>query len=141
MNEHLPFAPPQLKDRINPDHWAGFINELNAAGTPDPDFLLACGIYMSCTCCHFIPKIQMEFDQKVDAAMEKHIAYFKPHVKHMKRATTDIKIWTPSTDPMQRGSWSTTTVSYIVIECTESGWKPPKRDTHVSELEKMTAYV
>jgi hypothetical protein len=142
MNSYLPSAPPQLKERINPDHWTGFVTELNEAGTPDADLLLACGIYMSCTCCMFFPKIKAEFEHKVDEAIEKHLGYFAPHVKSMKRAQTDVRVWNPSTDPMARGYWATQTLYYIAIECTESGWTPPPRDdTPISNLQKMSAYV
>jgi hypothetical protein len=67
MNSYLPGAPPQLKDRINPDHWAGFVQELNDAGTPNADWLLTCGVFVSCTCCLFLPKIKSEFEHKVCA--------------------------------------------------------------------------
>jgi hypothetical protein len=93
MNNYLPFAPPQLKDRINPDHWLGFVEELNESGTPNPDCLLACGMYMSCTCCWLGPKIKAEFEQKVDAAIEKHIGFFKPHVKAMNQ---ELERWVSS---------------------------------------------
>ena len=68
MNSYLPTAPPQLKDRINPDHWLGFVNELNEVGTPNADMLLTCGIFISCTCCVFLPKIKAEFEHKARAA-------------------------------------------------------------------------
>ena len=79
---------------------------------------------------------------QVDAALEKHREYSKPHVKSMQRATTDVRIWNPSTDPMARGSWTTTSLYYIAIECTESGWKPPPRDeAPITSLDTMQAYV
>ena len=79
---------------------------------------------------------------QVDAAIEKHKEYFKPHVKSMQRATTDVRIWNPSTDPMSRGSWTTTSLYYIANECTESGWKPPPRDeAPITSLDTMQAYV
>jgi len=142
MNNSLPLAPPQLKDRVKPEHWASFIDELNACGTPNADCLLSCGIFLSCTCCFLFPKIKHEFEDKVDKVLREHREKFAPHVTAMARAETNINIWTPSTDPLQRGQWNQTTVYYVAIECTESGWVPPKRDDkHISELEKMTAYV
>jgi hypothetical protein len=75
-------------------------------------------------------------------AIAKHRPLFEPHVKDMRRAQTEVRVWNPSTDPMTRGSWTTNTLYYIAIECTESGWVPPKRDhSKISELEKLTAYV
>ncbi len=74
MNEFLPMAPPQLINRVNADHWAGFIAELNDAGTPDADLLLSCGIYMSCTCCMFFPKIKAEFEEKARRAVARACA-------------------------------------------------------------------
>lgn len=142
MNSYLPTAPPQLKDRIKPEHWEAFVKDLNDAGTPNADWLLTCGIFLSCTCCFLIPKIKNEFEDKVDRVLEKHKENFKPHVVSMQRATTSVRIWNPSTDPMTRGSWATTTLYYVAIECTESGWKPPPRDeTPISGLAKMEAYV
>ena len=60
----------------------------------------------------------------------------------MTRASTDIRIWNPSEDPMTRGSWTTTTLYYVAIECTESGWVPPPRDdTPLLGTDKLAAYL
>lgn len=142
MNSFLPGAPPQLKERIKTEHWGAFVQDLNDAGTPNFDGLTTVGVFLSCTCCYFMPKLQSEFEQKVDAIIETHRENFKPHVKSMQRASTEVRSWQPSTDPLARGSWQITTLNYIVCECTESGWEAPPRDTTpISALDEVEAYV
>jgi len=142
MNAFLPFAPPQLKDRIKGELWAAFVDELNACGTPKASLLRTCSIYATLSCCIFNPKIQHEFEAKVDEVLRFYRVKFAPHVTAMVRAETNVRTWSPSVDPMARGCWTTQTLYYVAMELTESGWVPPPRDDgQVSGLEKLTAFV